>query len=143
MKILGKIMSIDFGLKRVGISISDEFGFSIKIFKNIVFKTKKSNINIFLNIAIKEKVSKILIGYPFLDETFSENVIYHRIKLMYNKLINKIKKKKLIINVLLVDESFTSVNAFNILNFKKISKKRINLKINGESARIILKNYIY
>jgi len=133
---MGKCLGIDFGLKRTGISISDEFN-------KIAFplKTVQSDnlISILQDIIKTESIEKIIIGKPYdLKGNLSvleENII-SLIKLLKTKFPN--------ILVFRIDERFTSKIAKQTIAISGASKiKRRNKEnIDKISATLILQSYL-
>ena len=133
---MGKCLGIDFGLKRTGISISDEFA-------KIAFplKTVQSDnlISILQDIIKTESIEKIIIGKPYdLKGNLSvleENII-SLIKLLKTKFPN--------ILVFRIDERFTSKIAKQTIAISGASKiKRRNKEnIDKISATLILQSYL-
>ena len=133
---MGKCLGIDFGLKRTGVSISDEFN-------KIAFplKTVQSDnlISILQDIIKTESIDKIIIGKPYdLKGNLSvleENII-SLIKLLKTKFPN--------ILVFRIDERFTSKIAKQTIAISGASKiKRRNKEnIDKISATLILQSYL-
>ena len=133
---MGKCLGIDFGLKRTGVSISDEFN-------KIAFplKTVQSDnlISILQDIIKTESIEKIIIGKPYdLKGNLSvleENII-SLIKLLKTKFPN--------ILVFRIDERFTSKIAKQTIAISGASKiKRRNKEnIDKISATLILQSYL-
>lgn len=133
---MGKCLGIDFGLKRTGISISDEFN-------KIAFplKTVQSDnlISIIRDIIKTESIEKIIIGKPYdLKGNLSvlEKNIISLIKLLKTKFPN--------IFVYRIDERFTSKIAKQTIAISGASKiKRRNKEnIDKISATLILQSYL-
>ena len=133
---MGKCLGIDFGLKRTGISISDEFN-------KIAFplKTVQSDnlISIIRDIIKTESIEKIIIGKPYdLKGNLSvlEKNIISLIKLLKIKFPN--------IFVYRIDERFTSKIAKQTIAISGASKiKRRNKEnIDKISATLILQSYL-
>lgn len=133
---MGKCLGIDFGLKRTGISISDEFN-------KIAFplKTVQSDtlISILQDIIKTESIEKIIIGKPYDLKgnlpVLEENII-SLIKLLKTKFPN--------ILVFRIDERFTSKIAKQTIAISGASKiKRRNKEnIDKISATLILQSYL-
>ena len=133
---MGKCLGIDFGLKRTGISISDEFN-------KIAFplKTVQSNnlISIIRDLIKTESIEKIIIGKPYdLKGNLSvlEKNIISLIKLLKTKFPN--------IFVYRIDERFTSKIAKQSILASGVKKKgRQNKALVDEvSATIILQSFL-
>ena len=130
-----RILSIDYGLKRVGIALSDP----LKIFA-YPFKTIKNDNNFFNELVklIKEQnVLKVILGFPDADNMSTKEV---------RKKILSLKEKieKLNIEVILWDESFTSVIAGErvLESVTKKTKRRDKGLLDQHSAAIILQEYL-
>ncbi|OGU72889.1 MAG: hypothetical protein A2V93_08900 [Ignavibacteria bacterium RBG_16_34_14] len=130
-----RILSIDYGLKRVGIALSDP----LKIFA-YPFKTIKNDNNFFNELVklIKEQnVLKVILGFPDADNMSTKEV---------RKKILSLKEKieKLNIEVILWDESFTSViSGERVLeSVTKKTKRRDKGLLDQHSAAIILQEYL-
>ena len=133
---MAKAVGIDYGTKRVGISISD----SSQIIATALCTVENKNIFSFLKDLIeKEEVDTIVIGEAKnLDntETDSSKQIYLFIK----KLKNQFPK----VNIQTIDERFTSKIAFQSIIDSGIKKKKRQNKslIDKVSATIILQDYL-
>ena len=133
---MGKAVGIDYGTKRVGISISD----SSQIIATALCTVENNIIFSFLKDLIeKEEVDTIVIGEAKnLDntETDSSKQIYLFIK----KLKNQFPK----VNIQTIDERFTSKIAFQSIIDSGIKKKKRQNKslIDKVSATIILQDYL-
>ena len=133
---MGKCLGIDFGLKRTGISISDEFN-------KIAFplKTVQSNnlISIIRDLIKTESIEKIIIGKPYdLKGNLSvlEKNIISLIKLLKTKFPN--------IFVYRIDERFTSKIAKQTIAISGTPKMKRRNKENIDkiSATLILQSYL-
>lgn len=133
---MSKIIAIDYGLKRIGVAISDEsrvlaFGLdTVSVPEIIPFLTQIVN---------KEHIDVFVIGKPLQkDNTQSE---------IENEIIRFIKKLKLIFSHIVIeryDERFTSLIAKKTIiesgiNKKKRADKKLVDKI---SATLILQSFL-
>ena len=133
---MSKILAIDYGLKRIGIAITDElrmFAFGLNTISNseiIPFLIKTIN---------KEKVDTIVIGKP-LQSNSRPSQIEDQI-LLFIKKLNKIFPKIIITRY---DERFTSLLAKQTINNSGITKKKRKNKslVDKISATIILQSYL-
>jgi putative Holliday junction resolvase len=130
-----RILSIDFGMKRIGLALSDP----LKIFA-YPFKTLKNDNNFFneLTKLIKDqKIDKVILGIP--DEgNESTNEVRKKIISLKNKI------EKLGIEVITMDEGFTSLMAKErvIESVSKKTKRRDKGLLDRHSAAIILQEYL-
>ncbi|SUZ82402.1 uncharacterized protein METZ01_LOCUS35256 [marine metagenome] len=133
---MGKCLGIDFGLKRTGISISDEFN-------KIAFplKTVQSDnlISIIRDIIKTESIEKIIIGKPYDLKgnlpVLEKNII---------SLIKLLKTKFPDIFVYRIDERFTSIIAKQTIAISGVAKMKRRNKENIDkiSATLILQSYL-
>lgn len=136
-----KYLGIDYGLKRVGISVSD-------ISKKYAFQRDHLlNDNKFYDKLIglikEERISRIVIGYPLRfnsEKTHStEDVESFR-----EKLSSLLKNNSLEAELIYFDERLTSsLASYNLANSGLSKKKRQNKGlVDSISAQIILQDYI-
>lgn len=133
---MGKCLGIDFGLKRTGMSISDEFN-------KIAFplKTVKSDslINEIQDINKTDTIEKIIIGKPYDLKgnlsTIETNIL---------SLINLLNTKFPDILVDRIDERFTSKIAKQVILESGLgkTKRRDKKYIDKISATLILQSYL-
>jgi putative Holliday junction resolvase len=136
-----KYLGIDYGLKRVGISVSDnshKYAFQREHIDNDNRLFDK-----LLKLIVDENVSKIIIGYPLRfnsEKTHStEDVEKFR-----EKLSSYLLKGSLSAELIYYDERLTSsLASYNIANSGLSKKKRQNKGlVDSISAQIILQDYI-
>jgi putative Holliday junction resolvase len=130
-----RILSIDFGLKRIGLALSDP----LKIFA-YPYKTLKNDSSFFneLKKIIKgQSIIKVIIGFPDADNISTKEV--------RNKILSlKEQIEKLDIEVIPWDESFTSIIAGEriLQSVTKKTKRRDKGLLDRHSAAIILQEYL-
>ena len=133
---MGKVVSIDFGLKRTGLAISDDsrifaFGLDTVDSKNLM--------NFLIDLQKKEQFATIVLGMPKRlnneDSHVSENV-----RLLKDALEKQFKG----VEVVLLDERFTSKMAAAYMHRAGASKKQKKQKglVDKVSATIILQSYL-
>ena len=133
---MSKIISIDYGLKRIGIAITDElkmFAFGLTTVSNFdIISFLKKTIN-------EEEVDTIVIGKP-LQSNNNPSEIEDQI-LLFIKKLKKIFPKIIITRY---DERFTSLIAKQTISNSGINKKkRMNKSLVDKiSATIILQSYL-
>jgi putative Holliday junction resolvase len=130
---MSKILGIDYGVKRTGISIADEFNFIVCAVTTV--PTKK--LFYFLNEYFKkESIKKIVLGLP-RQELSLEKVI--------QKFINEFRKKHSEeLTIVRIDECFTSKLAkYTIAKSYLKRKKRMDKSIVDKiSAALILQSFL-
>lgn len=136
-----KYLALDFGLKRIGVAISDED--KLIAFPRDYFTNEKNVFEKIIDLVINEKVSKIIIGLP-LNFKSKETDITKKARDFGNKLNLLIKLKKLNIEIIFFDERFTSSIAQNKMINSDYSKKNRREKgiLDSLSAQIILQDYL-
>lgn len=133
---MSKILSIDFGLKRTGLAITDDakmFAFGLDTVESKVLMDKITSL------VKDEKVDEIVIGLPKRlnneDSHVTENV-----RLLKEAVENKFP----LLIVALLDERFTSKMASSAMHAAGATKKQKKEKglIDKVSATIILQSYL-
>ena len=133
---MSKYLGVDFGLKRIGLSITDQekiFAFPLTTIEfNGAFDFLK-------NLFLKEEVSKVVIGYPKRLSGVDSD-IERSIKIF----IKKFKKQFPAIEIERFDERFTSKLASKAIVSSGLGKKKRSDKslIDKVSAAIILQDYL-
>ena len=133
---MGKVIGIDYGLKRVGIAISDET-------KTISFPRETVPTEKFpqyLSTMLEEnKVDAIVFGYP-LSLSGKGNEMTNRI----DNQINKISQRNPELLIDTQDERFSSVEAYDAIKKSSLSKesRKDKSKVDQVSASIILDTYL-
>jgi putative Holliday junction resolvase len=135
-KILGRILAIDYGRKRVGIAVTDP----LQMIATRLTTVESNEIWSFLkNYFLKEEVEKVIVGYPVqMNNQPSQAVEY------INPFLRKFQKDYPEMPIEQVDERFTSKMAFQTMIDAGLKKKDRQNKgtIDGVSATIILQSYL-
>ena len=136
-----KYLSIDYGLRRVGIAVSDEdkkYSFSRDFLYN-----DNSLFNKLLSLIKQEKISRIILGYPLnlKSEKTSQTIEVEKFK---QKLESILQENSLEISVDLFDERLTSNMAKQsiISSGLKMKKRQIKGFVDSTAAQIILQDYM-
>ena len=133
---MSKFLAIDYGKKKTGIAITD----SLNIIAPPLTTVETSNLNSFLKKIIdKEQIVKVIVGDPKnLDNNLTD------ISLEVDTFINNLKKIFQKIEVIRIDERFTSKMAKQAILFSGVNKKRRQDKtlVDQVSATIILQSYL-
>jgi putative holliday junction resolvase len=136
-----KYLGIDFGLKRIGIAISDsEKRFSF--YRDYLLNDKDTYQKI-IGIILNENVSKIIIGYP-LNFKSEKTEITLSVENFCEELKSLLLKKDKNVEIIFFDERFTSSLAQENLIQSGLSKKKRREKgiLDSMSAKIILQDYL-
>ena len=133
---MARILSIDYGKKRVGIAVTDPQQIIATRLTTVPTNTIWSFLSDYFQ---KEKVEKVVVGYPLqMNNKASEAVRY------INPFLKKFQVQFPEIVVEVFDERFTSKIAFQTMidgGLKKQQRQNKEL-IDGISATIILQNYL-
>ena len=138
---MGKYLGIDYGLKRIGIAVSDEnnkYSFS----RDYILNDDKT-LNKIISLIKDESVSIVVLGYPInfkSEKTHSTN----HVEIFRKKLEEEINKYLLNTTVEYFDERFTSNLAQYHLGTSGLKKEKRKEKglLDSISAQIILQDYI-
>ena len=133
---MNRILGIDFGERRIGISISD----SLNIIASPLMVIDRKKINDYLeeirSLTIKNNIGLIVVGLPItLKGTSSKQT---------EKTLNFIKElnQKIDISIKTIDERLTSLEAEKILIQKGVKTGHNKSQIDQVSAIIILQEYL-
>ena len=129
-----KILGLDYGSKRIGLSISVPFmGMAVGY---DVIDMNDSLLNNIKEIVIKEEIGSVVIGLPKrMDNTLGQSA--QEVVKFADEL-----KKNLDIPVILWDERLTSKQAEMLLRDVNISHKDKRRQINVTSAQLMLQSYL-
>jgi putative Holliday junction resolvase len=133
---MGKILAIDFGLKRTGIAITDE---NKIIASGLTTVDSKELMNFLIQLCMKQIIETIVLGEPkrLNNEPSHITSNVHLLK-------EALEKQFPLIPIVLIDERFTSKMAFQSMIDNGMSKKQRKNKglIDEISATIILQSYM-
>ncbi|MBK8451436.1 MAG: Holliday junction resolvase RuvX [Saprospiraceae bacterium] len=133
---MARILSIDFGLKRCGIAVTDP----LQIIVNGLTTVETKDLETFIQMYCAENpVEKIIIGYPF-QKDHAENSITPNIILFKERMAAKLNEMEF----QYYDEKKSSVEASRILVQAGVRKKQRQDKalIDKMSAVVILQRYL-
>lgn len=132
-----RLLGVDFGLKRIGLAVSDELGITTTPLTTLDF-SKPEFWQSLQTIISREKIAACVVGIPYFDKSNENSIIYE-----INSFIDNLKDK-FKIDVFTFDESFTSNEA--ITTMISIGKKKKKRATKGEkdkiAAAIILRNFL-
>jgi putative Holliday junction resolvase len=134
---LGRILAIDYGVKRIGLAVTDEM--QMIAFGLITVPTTEffSYLSDYIQ---KEKVDLIVVGEPKqMDNTASNNEV------PIQEFLKKFQEKFPTMEMKRVDERFTSKMAVRTMIDSGLKKKKRQNKalLDEISATIILQSYLY
>lgn len=131
-----RVLGIDYGKKRVGLALSDPFGFFA-----YPFETIENDSNLIKNLAkivIEKEISVIVLGYPFKYDGSRHELCDEIDK------FSDVLKKEFSLNVVLIDESYSSKIASDRIleSVTKKSKRRDKKLIDMNAAAILIEDYL-
>lgn len=133
---MNRILGLDIGKKRIGISLSDPLLIIAQPFETILRMPEEVAIKKICEIAQIYNVNKIVAGLPLMmNGDFGEQA------LDCSNFAKKIEQKTNI-NVILVDERLTSYQAEEILRNQGVKYTRQKEKVDMVAAAIILQEYL-
>jgi putative holliday junction resolvase len=132
---MGRVLSIDYGNKRVGLAVTDPLQM---IATRLTTVSAEEIWNFLDSYFVKEDVELVLVGYPVqMNNEPSESIRY------VNPFLKKFQERYTI-PLKLMDERFTSKMAFQTMIDAGLKKKerRDKALVDGISATIILQSYL-
>ena len=135
---MGKILGLDLGTRTIGIAISDNLGMIASAVETYRFREDdfESALNRVVEIVKEKKVDKIVLGYPkHMNGDIGEKALL--CECFRNKIIDALK-----IDVVLVDERWTTKLAQNRLLEFDLSRNKRKKIIDKMAAVVILQNYL-
>ncbi len=130
----GRIISLDWGLRRCGVAVSDESREFTFTRPQLYIKSQEELIQKVLGIVSEEKIVGIVIGLPLFSDG-SESDTTKMVREFANSL-----SKNTDLPIVFVEENLTSTAAQEEIGRKSISK--IKQELDSVSAKIILENAI-
>ena len=133
---MGRIIGIDYGLKRIGLAVTDP----LQIFASPLITIGPAEFDNFIVDYLRtNEIDAFVIGYPVqMNNQPSESVVY------INPFIKKLKNKYPEKHIYLADERFTSQMAFRTMIEGGVKKKNRQDKsmVDKISASIILQSFL-
>jgi len=134
-----RILSLDLGIKSMGICITDELNIIAIPLKNFFFEERNFDeaINILKDITKKYKIGTILLGYPLkVGGQKSE------ITLIVEEFYKNLKKEFINIKIKLYDERFTTQRGIELLKQKYKDSNKVALYKDMAAAYVMLFDYL-
>ncbi len=131
---VGRIIGLDWGLRRCGVAVSDEKRDFVFVRPQISVKTQDELIQYVLNMVSVDKIVGIVVGLPlYADGSDSDTT----------KMVRefaKILESKTDLPIIFIEENLTSTAAQEEIGRKSITK--IKQELDSVSAKIILENAV-
>ena len=133
---MGRILAIDYGLKKIGLALSDPLKIIAKPFKTIENNSYDFILEYLFNIIDEYSIKEIVIGLPItLKNSFSDQTS------IVQKFINQLKED-LSIKITIVDERLSSIEAKKSLIYQGIKTGHNKKEIDKTAAAIFLQSYL-
>lgn len=131
-----KLLSLDYGRRRIGIATTDDTGTLVRGLTTIDQKISKDPIADIINIINSENPSSLIVGLP-LDVDNNETEMSKEVRSFVAKLQNQ-----LTIPAFFIDESYSSIQAAEILFCRKKKYRRTKINVDRIAACLVLETYI-
>lgn len=133
---MGRILSIDYGEKRVGLALSDELKITAQPLDIIINDDIKSTVEKIVSIVSEKNVEEIILGLPknLKGEKGKQAEVVENFKIKLEEQAN--------VPVILQDERFTSVEAVKMLSKGGVKTGKNKGKIDKIAASILLQTYL-
>tara|TARA_B100001250_G_scaffold127889_1_gene108853 strand:- start:541 stop:960 length:420 start_codon:yes stop_codon:yes gene_type:complete len=133
---LNRILAIDYGDKKVGLALSDPMKIIAKPYKTITNDSKESLLNDIIQIIQLKDVNEIVVGLPkTLKNTYSEQT--YKVKDFIDYITGSLD-----INVVIVDERLSSIEAKRSLIAQGIKTGHNKKDVDMTAAALFLQNYL-
>ena len=134
---MGRIMGIDFGQKRSGVSVTDRLQI---IVQGLGTQKTEDLLPFIVDYSAKEPIETFVVGYPFMEGDWGDK----KFKVRLDTFIQDLKKKFPKTPVNLHDERYSSVRAREIILQSGVNKKQRRNKelLDQTSAIVILQEYL-
>ena len=139
-----KALGIDFGLKRIGLSLSDDTQTIAFPYKYIINNSLKESASELAKIISEENAGLVVIGMP-IGLKGRETEISLKIKEFTEVLKDRIKKAENAgdeVEIAVYDERFSSIQAQKSMSEQNIKKKKRKEKIDSIASAFILQSYL-
>jgi len=133
---LNRILAIDYGDKKVGLALSDPMKIIAKPYKTITNDSKESLLNDIIQIIQLKYVNEIVVGLPkTLKNTYSKQT--YKVKDFIDYITVSLD-----INVVIVDERLSSIEAKRSLIAQGIKTGHNKKDVDMTAAALFLQNYL-
>lgn len=133
---MGRILAIDYGMRRIGLALSDPLKIIATPLDTIIINNYQDGVQKLLDLFKNYDLETIIMGYPIgtsgnkTDQT-----------LLVEKLIEDLKRS-IATPIISWDERYTSVQAKSLMQEQGIKTRNNKEMVDQLSARIILQEYL-
>ena len=132
---MGRIIGIDFGKSKTGISLSDPLKIIASDYEVIFKKCNNEKYSRIKEICLEKDVEKIVLGLP-LNMNGSHGFQADEVTAFAEQL------KRLNIPIFFIDERLSTKKAEDTMKEMKMSREEIALKSDAKAASVILQEYL-
>lgn len=132
----GRVAAIDYGKARVGLAVSDELGAMAHPRPALDGRNRRALLEALTMITEEEGIERFVVGYP-LSMSGESGVAAQRVARFCQQLARATG-----VEVELVDERLTSVQAERQLTESGVKKRNRQAKVDGVAAAIILQTWL-
>ena len=133
---MGRLLGIDYGEKRIGVSVSDPTGTIASPFDTLLYSSGDDLLVELQKLIISEKIEGVVVGLPIGmkgQETEQTKLVQRFVELL---------RRHLDLPIHTADERLTSVAAENILKEQKIQPSRNKAMVDSTAAALILQTFL-
>lgn len=131
-----RLLGIDFGLKRIGLAVSDPGGKLAFPLRTIARTTRQAVFDELLRLITEEKIEGVVLGIPLGPE--GEKSLTARQVLNFRESL----ERRIDLPVYLVNEAFTSCEADTIMNERGLGHDRKKQALDQLAAVLILETFM-
>ena len=132
-----KLLGIDYGRRRIGVAATDETGVCIRGCETIDRKKCSDTISALIDIITKESPGAIVFGVPLGPED-KETAMSEEIRAFARQLTGSAHLK---IPIHFIDESYSSIQAGQLLRLRKKKQRRNKQNVDRIAACFILESF--
>ncbi|HEX5439609.1 MAG TPA: Holliday junction resolvase RuvX [Ktedonobacterales bacterium] len=138
-RMVGRILALDVGAKRIGVAVSDELGLLATPRTVIVRRSTEAALDEIVRIALAEEASLVVVGLPIsLDGQLHSQA--RTVQRFGERLRRRLEAPG--IPLVYADEMLSTVRADERLREAGVRPQRIRERIDAEAAAVILEEYL-
>lgn len=130
-----RILSLDYGEKRIGVAVSDELGIAAHGVATLTRKNREADMTALAFLIEDLKIEKIVIGYPKRIDG-SEGIQCEKVSRFIKRIENRFH-----LPVIRWDESFSTKEAEDIIRNHRQGKRK-KMTVDRIAASVILQDYL-
>ena len=138
-RMVGRILALDVGAKRIGVAVSDELGLLATPRTVIVRRSTEAALDEIVRMALAEEASLVVVGLPIsLDGQLHSQA--RTVQRFGERLRRRLEAPG--IPLVYADEMLSTVRADERLREAGVRPQRIRERIDAEAAAVILEEYL-